>query len=172
MTNLDLAYAESLIEETPDYPEPGVLFRDISPLLADPKALRDVCAAMIEPFKGQFDIVGGIEARGFLLAGYIAATEGVGMLPIRKAGKLPNPAAAVTYDLEYGSATIEAPGILKPGERVLLVDDVLATGGTIAAARDLVRQLGAEVAGEAVVLELLGLGGREHVGDIRTVFAA
>ena len=172
MTNLDLAYAESLIEETPDYPEPGVLFRDISPILADPAALRDVCAAMIEPFKGQFDIVGGIEARGFLLAGYIAAMEGVGMLPIRKAGKLPTPAAAVTYDLEYGTATIEAPGILKPGERVLLVDDVLATGGTIAAAREIISQLGAETIGSAVVMELLGLGGREHVGDIHTVFTA
>ena len=172
MTHKDLAYAESLIAETPDYPEPGVLFRDISPMLADPAALRDACAAIVEPFKGQFDIVGGIEARGFLLAGYIAATEGVGMLPIRKAGKLPTPAAAVTYNLEYGSATIEAPGVLKPGERVLLVDDVLATGGTIAAAREIVSQLGAVTIGSAVILELLGLGGREHVGDIHTVFTA
>jgi len=172
VTHKDLAYAESLIAETPDYPEPGVLFRDISPMLADPAALRDVCAAIVEPFKGQFDIVGGIEARGFLLAGYIAATEGVGMLPIRKAGKLPTPAAAVTYNLEYGSATIEAPGVLKPGERVLLVDDVLATGGTIAAAREIVSQLGAVTIGSAVILELLGLGGREHVGDIHTVFTA
>jgi len=172
VTNQDLSYAESLIAETPDYPEPGVLFRDISPMLADPVALRDVCAAIVEPFAGQFDIVGGIEARGFLLAGYIAATEGVGMLPIRKAGKLPTPAAAVTYKLEYGSATIEAPGVLKPGERVLLVDDVLATGGTIAAAREIVDQLGAVTVGSAVILELLGLGGREHVGDIHAVFTA
>jgi adenine phosphoribosyltransferase len=166
VTNQDLSYAESLIAETPDYPEPGVLFRDISPMLADPVALRDVCAAIVEPFAGQFDIVGGIEARGFLLAGYIAATEGVGMLPIRKAGKLPTPAAAVTYKLEYGSATIEAPGVLQPGERVLLVDDVLATGGEIVA------QLGAVTVGSAVILELLGLGGREHVGDIHAVFTA
>ncbi len=168
----DLAYAESLIADTPDYPEPGVLFRDISPLLADPGALRDVCAAMIEPFRGTFDIVGGIEARGFLLAGYIAATEGVGMLPIRKAGKLPTPAAAVTYELEYGTATIEAPGILKPDARVLLVDDVLATGGTIAAAREIIAQLGATTVGSAVILELEGLGGRAHAGEVHTVFTA
>lgn len=168
----DLARAESLIAITPDYPEPGVLFRDISPMLADPAALRDVCEALIAPFRGQFDIVGGIEARGFLLAGYIAAAEGVGMLPIRKAGKLPKPAAAVTYSLEYGTATIEAPGVLREGERVLLVDDVLATGGTIGAAKEIIAQLGAVVTGSAVILELEGLGGRAVAGDVHTVFTA
>jgi adenine phosphoribosyltransferase len=168
-----LARAESLIDITPDYPEPGVLFRDISPLLADGDALRTVCEALIEPFRGGFDIVGGIEARGFLLAGYVAAITGVGMLPIRKAGKLPKPAAAVSYALEYGSATIEAPGVLREGERVLLLDDVLATGGTLAAARRLIGELGAEVAGAAVVLELVDLGGREHAGgDVHTLFTA
>lgn len=167
-----LARAESLIDITPDYPEPGVLFRDISPLLADPDALRTVCGALIEPFRGGFDVVGGIEARGFLLAGYVAAITGVGMLPIRKAGKLPKPAAAVSYALEYGSATIEAPGVLREGERVLLLDDVLATGGTLAAARKLIGELGAEVAGAAVVLELVDLGGREHAGDVHTLFTA
>ncbi|WP_221584932.1 adenine phosphoribosyltransferase [Microbacterium sp. G2-8] len=172
MTTPELARAESLIAVTPDYPEPGVLFRDISPLLADPHALRDVCDALIDPFRGQFDVVGGIEARGFLLAGYIAAVTGVGMLPIRKAGKLPQPAAAVTYELEYGTATIEAPGVLAPGERVLLVDDVLATGGTIAAAKEIISQLGAETIGSAVILELEALGGRTHAGDVHTVFTA
>ncbi|GAA4194619.1 adenine phosphoribosyltransferase [Microbacterium oryzae] len=167
-----LARAESLIDLTPDYPEPGVLFRDISPLLADARALRDVCEALAEPFRGRFDIVGGIEARGFLLAGYVAAVAGVGVLPIRKAGKLPKPAAAVSYELEYGSAAIEAPGVLQPGERVLLLDDVLATGGTLAAAQQLIRDLGAEVAGSAVVLELSDLGGRAHVGDVHTLFTA
>lgn len=170
MTIPDLAYAESLIAETPDYPEPGVLFRDISPLLADPRAMRATFEALVEPFRGEFDVVGGIEARGFLLAGYVAAVEGVGMLPIRKAGKLPRPAAAVSYALEYGTATIEAPGVLWPGARVLLVDDVLATGGTIAAAREIITQLGATVAGAAVILELDGLGGREAAGDVHTVF--
>lgn len=172
MTSDSLARAESLIAITPDYPEPGVLFRDISPLLADATALRDVCDALIEPFRGQFDIVGGIEARGFLLAGFIAAQTGVGMLPIRKAGKLPKPAAAVSYELEYGTATIEAPGVIEPGERVLLVDDVLATGGTIAAAKQIIAQLGAETIGSAVILELTDLHGRAHAGDVHTVFTA
>lgn len=161
----DLARAESLIAVTPDYPEPGVLFRDISPMLADPAALRDVCEALIAPFRGQFDIVGGIEARGFLLAGYIAAAEGVGMLPIRKAGKLPKPAAAVTYSLEYGTATIEAPGVLREGERVLLVDDVLATGGTIAATKELVARCGGISHAVSVLIELSFLPGREAVGE-------
>lgn len=172
MTTSDLARAESLIAETPDYPEPGVLFRDISPMFADPAAMRVVIDALVGPFRGQFDVVGGIEARGFLLAGYVAASEGVGMLPIRKAGKLPVPAAAVTYELEYGTATIEAPGVLRPGERVLLVDDVLATGGTIGAAREIIAQLDATVAGAAVILELEGLGGRALAGDVHTVFTA
>ena len=172
MTHAALDRAEALIAQIPDYPEPGVLFRDISPMIADGEAMRAVCQNIIDRFDGQFDIVGGIEARGFLLAGYIAAQTGVGMLPIRKAGKLPRPAAAVSYALEYGTATIEGPDVLQPGERVLLVDDVLATGGTLAAAADLVAQLGAVVAGSAVILELSGLGGREHVGDVHTVFTA
>ncbi|QBR73201.1 adenine phosphoribosyltransferase [Microbacterium sediminis] len=171
MTNA-LARAESLIAVTPDYPEPGVLFRDISPLLADGPALRAVADELIRPFDGAFDIVGGIEARGFLLAGYVSALTGVGMLPIRKAGKLPRPAAAVSYALEYGTATIEGPDVLAPGQRVLLLDDVLATGGTLTAAQELVRELGAVVAGSAVILELEGLRGREHAGDVHTVFTA
>lgn len=170
--NVALERAESLIAQIPDYPEPGVLFRDISPMIADGEAMRAVCDAIVAPFRGQFDIVGGIEARGFLLAGYIAAQTGVGMLPIRKAGKLPRPAAAVSYALEYGTATIEGPDVLKPGERVLLLDDVLATGGTLAAAQRLVADLGADVAGSAVILELEGLGGRAHAGDVHTVFTA
>ncbi|WP_119695896.1 adenine phosphoribosyltransferase [Microbacterium halotolerans] len=172
MTNAALERAESLIAQIPDYPEAGVLFRDISPLIADGGAMRAVCDAIVEPFRGSFDIVAGIEARGFLIAGYIAAQTGVGMLPIRKAGKLPRPAAAVSYSLEYGTATIEGPDVLKPGERVLLLDDVLATGGTLAAAQQLVSDLGAVVAGTGVILELTGLSGREHAGDVRTVFTA
>lgn len=172
MTNAALDRAESLIAQIPDYPEPGVLFRDISPMIADGEAMRAVCRAVAEPFLGTFDIVAGIEARGFLLAGYIAAQTGVGMLPIRKAGKLPRPAAAVSYALEYGTATIEGPDVLRPGERVLLLDDVLATGGTLAAAQRLVADLGAVVAGSAVILELEGLSGREHAGDVHTVFTA
>ena len=171
MTETALTRAESLILEIPDYPSDGIIFRDITPLIADGPALRAVTEALIAPFEGQFDIVGGLEARGFLFAGTIAAMTGVGILPIRKAGKLPRPAAAVSYSLEYGTATIEGPDVLKEGERVLLVDDILATGGTLSAAQALVKELGAEVVGSAVVLELTALGGRSLTGDVHTVFA-
>lgn len=171
MTNTDLERAQTLITSIPDYPQPGVNFRDISPLIADGPALRAVTEALIAPFEGQFDIVGGLEARGFLFAGTIAAMTGVGILPIRKAGKLPRPAAAVSYSLEYGTATIEGPDVLKEGERVLLVDDILATGGTLSAAQALVKELSAEVVGSAVVLELTALSGRSLTGDVHTVFA-
>lgn len=165
-----LARAESLIALTPDYPEPGVLFRDISPLLVDAAALEAVTTGLIQPFRGAFDVVAGIEARGFLLAGSIAIAAGVGTLPIRKAGKLPNPAASIEYHLEYGSAVIEAPGVLEPGARVLLVDDVLATGGTLAASRQIIAELGGDVTGAAVVLELEELGGRRHAGAVHSLF--
>ena len=171
MNTAELSRAKSLITSIPDYPEPGVIFRDISPLLADGPAMRAVTEALIEPFAGQFDIVGGLEARGFLFAGAISTMTGAGILPIRKAGKLPRPAAAVSYTLEYGTATIEGPDVLKEGERVLLIDDILATGGTLTAAQALVRDLGAEVVGSAVVLELTALGGREHTGEVHTLFA-
>lgn len=167
-----LLRAESLIRTIPDYPEPGVLFRDITPLLADASALRTVVHAMIAPFEGDFDVVAGVEARGFLLAGAAAMEAGAGLVPIRKAGKLPRPAASVSYALEYGTATIEAHDDITAGMRVLLVDDVLATGGTLAAAHELVASLGGTVVGTAVLMELRALGGREVVPDIHTVFTA
>lgn len=168
-----LTRAESLIAVIPDYPQPGILFRDIMPLLADTAALRATIEALIARFAGQYDVVAGIEARGFLLAGAAAMVEGVGLIPIRKAGKLPRPAASVSYALEYGTAEIEAHDDMPRGSRVLLLDDVLATGGTIAAARELVEKLGGTVAGTAVLLELDGLGGREVAGsDIHAVFHA
>lgn len=168
-----LARAESLIAVIPDYPQPGILFRDIMPLLADAAALRATIDALIEPFAGTYDVVAGIEARGFLFAGAAAMTAGVGLIPIRKAGKLPRPAASVSYALEYGTAEIEAHDDMPHGSRVLLLDDVLATGGTIAAARTLVERLGGTVAGTAVLLELDGLGGRAVAGsDIHAVFHA
>ncbi|MCP2638451.1 adenine phosphoribosyltransferase [Microbacterium sp. HD4P20] len=167
-----LIRAESLIGTIPDYPEPGVLFRDITPLLADARALRTVIHAMIAPFEGSFDVVAGVEARGFLLAGAAAMEAGAGLVPIRKAGKLPRPAASVSYVLEYGTATIEAHDDIAGGARVLLVDDVLATGGTLRAAHELVETLGGTVVGTAVLMELEGLGGRDAVGDVHTVFTA
>ncbi|GAA1703964.1 adenine phosphoribosyltransferase [Microbacterium sediminicola] len=167
-----LIRAESLIRTIPDYPEPGILFRDITPMLADAAALRAVIDALIEPFAGQFDVVGGIEARGFLLAGAVATVADVGLIPIRKAGKLPLPAASVAYDLEYGSAAIEVHDDITPGMRVLLVDDVLATGGTIAAAKKLVAQLGGEVVGTAVLMELTALPGRNVAGEVHALFEA
>ncbi|MCH1881468.1 adenine phosphoribosyltransferase [Agrococcus sp. ARC_14] len=166
-----LSRAESLITDTADFPQPGVLFRDIGPMLTDADALRAVTQALAAPFDDGFDLVAGVEARGFLLAGTVAATSGTGLLPIRKAGKTPRPTAAVDYALEYGIATIEASGDLT-GRRVLLVDDVLATGGTLAAAISLVEQLGGTVAGVAVVLELAELGGRAKVPATHAVFVA
>jgi adenine phosphoribosyltransferase len=167
-----LVRAESLIRSVPDYPEPGIVFRDITPLLADAEALRVTTEAILEPFAGQFDVVAGIEARGFLLAGAAAIQAGVGLIPIRKAGKLPRPAASVDYALEYGTATVEMHDDLPAGSRVLLIDDVLATGGTLAAGRQLVERLGCHVAGISVLFEIDGLGGRDAIGDLHTVFHA
>ncbi|MGV9195465.1 adenine phosphoribosyltransferase [Microbacterium sp. MC2] len=171
MNSPELTRAHSLIVTTPDFPEPGILFRDISPLLADGAAMRTVIDAMIAPFKGSFDVVAGVEARGFLLAGAVAVAAGVGMVPIRKAGKLPRPAASMSYDLEYGKATIEMAADLPSGARVLLVDDVLATGGTLRAGRELLATLGYETAGVAVLMELSELKGRGVCGDdVHAVF--
>lgn len=170
MPSPELTRAETLIRSIPDYPEPGVLFRDITPLLADAEALLATTRALIEPFEGRFDVVAGIEARGFILAGAAAIAAGVGLIPIRKAGKLPRPAAAVDYALEYGTARIEMHDDLPAGSRVLLIDDVLATGGTLAAGRKLIEQLGSHVAGIAVLFEIADLGGREAIGELHTVF--
>lgn len=168
--NPELARAESLIRSIPDYPQPGILFRDITPLLADAQALRATTQALVEPFAGTFDVVAGVEARGFILAGAAAITAGVGFVPIRKAGKLPQPAASVDYALEYGSATVEMHDDLPTGTRILLIDDVLATGGTLAAGRTVIERLGYSVAGISVLFEIDGLGGRDVIGDLNTVF--
>ena len=170
MTSEAPAHAESLIAGIPDFPQPGVLFRDISPLLADAQALRTVVDAVIEPFAGQFDVVAGSEARGFMLAGAVAIAAGVGMAPIRKAGKLPRPAASVSYALEYGTAEIEMSDDLEAGTRVLLVDDILATGGTLRAGQHLLDELGLQLAGTAVLMELVELQGRAVCGPVHSVF--
>jgi len=168
--NPELARAAALIRSIPDYPEPGILFRDITPLLADADALKVTTEALLEPFAGAFDVVAGIEARGFILAGAAAIAAGTGFVPIRKAGKLPRPAASVDYALEYGTARVEMHDDLPAGTRILLIDDVLATGGTLAAGRHLIERLGHTVAGISVLFEIDGLGGRELIGDLHTVF--
>ena len=156
----------SRIRDVHDYPKPGVLFKDITPLLADPVAF----GAVVDEIAGMFpgvDKIAGIEARGFILAAPAALRAGAGFVPIRKMGKLPSETLAASYDLEYGSATIEVHrDAVKPGERVLIVDDVLATGGTAEAAVDLLRRAGAEVVGFAVLMELAFLKGRERLAGV------
>jgi adenine phosphoribosyltransferase len=160
------AEVRALIRDVPDYPHPPIVFRDITPLLADGAAFADVVEAFatLVDADGGVDVVAGMEARGFLLGAPLAMRLGVGFLPLRKAGKLPPPVERVEYALEYGSAAIELrTGTLEPGARVLLVDDVLATGGTAAAAAELVERCGGRVVALAFLLELAGLGGRERL---------
>ncbi|QGQ19394.1 adenine phosphoribosyltransferase [Cellulomonas sp. JZ18] len=152
---------DALLRTVPDFPEPGVQFRDIMPLLADAGAFADVVGALVADAPGPIDLVAGMEARGFLLAAPVATALGAGVVPVRKAGKLPGPVASATYDLEYGSATVEVqPFTIPSGARVLVVDDVLATGGTAAATVDLLERCGAQVAGLSFLVELEALGGR------------
>jgi len=154
------------VRDVPDYPRAGVVFKDITPLLADAKAFAavvDALAVTAEPV----DKVAGIEARGFIFAAPVACRLGAGFVPIRKQGKLPGPTFAQEYDLEYGTATIEVlTDAFAPGERVLVIDDVLATGGTARATADLVQRAGARVAELAVLLELSFLNGRAKVAGL------
>lgn len=150
----------TLVRDVPDYPQPGVMFKDITPLLADGSAFAAVIDALACVY-GPVDKVAGIEARGFVLAAPVACRLGAGFVPIRKKGKLPGVTYAQEYDLEYGTATVEVlTDAFEPSERVLVIDDVLATGGTARAAAELVQRAGAEVAGLAVLLELSFLDGR------------
>jgi adenine phosphoribosyltransferase len=155
-----------LLRDVPDFPKPGVQFKDIAPLLADGAAFDAVIHALATAAPGGADLVAGIEARGFLIAGALARQLGCGVLPVRKAGKLPPPTLRRSYDLEYGSAEIEVPAGLLDGARVVLVDDVLATGGTMRAAADLIMEAGATVAGLGVIVELSFLGGRTQLAGL------
>ncbi|MEW1646768.1 MULTISPECIES: adenine phosphoribosyltransferase [unclassified Streptomyces] len=155
----------SRIRDVADYPEPGVVFKDITPLLADPAAFTALTDALAEVAvsTGATKVV-GLEARGFILGAPVAVRAGLGFIPVRKAGKLPGATLGQAYDLEYGSAEIEVHAEdLSAGDRVLVVDDVLATGGTAEASLQLIRRAGAEVAGVAVLMELGFLNGRARL---------
>ena len=157
------------IRPVPDFPKPGILFRDITPLLADHDALAAAIAAMAEPWRaGTIDAVAAVEARGFLFAAPLALELGVGVIPVRKPGKLPADTIAHEYELEYGRDRLEMHrGVLAAGARVLVVDDVLATGGTAAACMRLVEAAGGTVAGAAFLVEIAPLGGRERLSPHR-----
>lgn len=166
-SNLDL---NRLIRAIPDFPKPGILFRDITPLLADAAALRETVVRLADPFRNQaIDVVAAAEARGFIFAAPLAIELGKGFVPVRKPGKLPYQTRSFQYDLEYGKDTLEihCDGVTS-GQRVLLVDDLLATGGTMQACCRLVEQCGAVVAACAFVIELTGLGGAERIAPHKT----
>ena len=157
-----------LIRDVPDFPTPGIVFKDITPLLADASAFAAAVEEICRPHRAPVpDKEAGIEARGFILGAPVAQALGVGFVPVRKKGKLPGDVVAASYDLEYGSATIEVTAdAFAPGDRVLVVDDVLATGGTAAATIDLVRRCGAEVVGVSVLIELTFLPGRAALSAV------
>lgn len=165
----------SMTREVPDFPHPGVLFQDLTPLLADARGLAAVTDALVAAASGA-DLVAGIDARGFLLGAAVATKLGTGVLAVRKGGKLPPPVHAETYQLEYGDATLEIPAdsIDLSGRTIVIIDDVLATGGSVAATSRLLDRLGATVSGAAVVLEIGALDGRRalqplHVTSLSTV---
>ncbi|MFN8156740.1 MAG: adenine phosphoribosyltransferase [Candidatus Nanopelagicales bacterium] len=172
MTDLD-ALLDERLRSIPDWPVPGVTFRDMTPVLADPRGIPTIVAAMRAALEAQgidVDAIAGIEARGFVLGAPLAVDLGVGFVPVRKQGKLPGDVLARTYDLEYGTATLEIQADAVRGDhRVVVVDDVLATGGTARATVDLLRSTGAEVAAVVCLLELPDLAGRSVLDDVPVV---
>jgi len=169
MAELSVADLTALIRDIPDHPEPGIVFKDITPLLAHGDGLAATVEALAAPWRDtRIDAVVGIEARGFILGAPVALALGVGFVPIRKAGKLPGATMQETYGLEYGTDTIEIHAdAVEPGQHVLVLDDVLATGGTAAAAGSLIERLGATVAGYGFLIELGFLEGRARFADAR-----
>jgi adenine phosphoribosyltransferase len=156
--------ALGLIAEVPDFPEPGIRFRDLTPMLSDAAAFRAVVGALAATVPPASDLVAGVEARGFPFAAAVAASRGLGLLLVRKPGKLPVVAARVDYELEYGTASLElAAYTVAPGARVALLDDVLATGGTLAAGCSVIEQAGGAVQVVSTVVELAGLAGRRRL---------
>ncbi|MCU1413935.1 MAG: adenine phosphoribosyltransferase [Microbacteriaceae bacterium] len=159
-TRAATAAIDRLSRVVPDFPQPGISFKDLTPVFADGPALRLVTDALLEPFADAFDVIAGVEARGFVLAASAAYASGSGVVMIRKPGKLPRPVLSENYDLEYGSATLQVhEDELPKGTRVLLLDDVLATGGTLAASCRLIERAGWSVAGIGVALRLTTLDG-------------
>src|SRR5437588_3053869 len=165
---MDTEQIKALIRDVPDFPQPGVVFKDITPLLANPEAFSTVVDRLVVHFgRGSVDKVVGIEARGFSIAAPVAYHFNAGFVPVRKAGKLPWTSESESYELEYGTETLQIHrDALEPGERVLIVDDVLATGGTASATARLVERLGAKVVGIACIIELTFLHGREKLGAL------
>lgn len=159
---------KKLIREIPDYPKPGILFYDLTTLFRDPQAFRSLLEQMVARYRGErVEVVAGIEARGFVLASVLAYELGAGFVPVRKPGKLPWETTQVRYELEYGTDGLEIHhDAVQPGQRVLLVDDLLATGGTAAATAQLIRKLGGELVGAAFAVELAFLGGRQKLAGL------
>lgn len=157
------------IRDIPDWPKKGILFRDITPLLANPKAFASAVNALAGRYKNKnIDYVAAVEARGFIFGAAVAANLNVGFVPIRKKGKLPFKTASVTYDLEYGTDTLEVhTDAVKKGSNVLMIDDLLATGGTMAAACKLIEKIGGKIAGIAFLIELTALQGRKKIADYK-----
>jgi len=156
----------SRLRDVPDFPQPGIVFKDIAPLLADAAAFGAAIDALAELSAAyEADLIAGVEARGFLVAAALARAVDAGIVPVRKAGKLPPPVITASYDLEYGSAEIEVPTSILEGKQVFVVDDVLATGGTLAAAIGLLETAGASVSGVGVLLELGFLAGRAKIAN-------
>lgn len=162
-------YLKSHIRTVPDWPAPGVQFRDITPLLQDPKVFRVLIDAFVQRYMSREmrpDVVAGLDARGFILGSVVAYELAVGFVPIRKKGKLPYTTVEETYELEYGSATVELhTDAVRPGDRVLLIDDLIATGGTMMAGRKLLEKLGAVVVEGAAIVDLPELGGSRRLRD-------
>lgn len=158
-------YIKSVVKTVPDYPKPGIMFRDVTSVLEDHKAFSSCIALFLEHYKGQqFDKIVGTEARGFLFGAPLAIEMGVGFVPVRKPNKLPREVVSESYELEYGTDTLQIhKDAIKPGERVLLVDDLLATGGTIDASAKLIRQLGGIVEHAAFVINLPELNGENRL---------
>ena len=175
MTVSSVEDLRALIREVPDFPKPGILFYDITTLLRDPAAFHEVIDRMADAVKDErIETVVGMESRGFIFAAPLADRLGAGFVPVRKLGKLPAETIEVEYDLEYGTATLEIHrDAISAGQRVLIVDDLLATGGTVLGTIELVRRLGGEIAALSFMVELTALGGRARLGEfaIRTLLA-